>query len=328
VPRWRASTRASGTLTSQQRYLPFGQVRTVISGPITQTDFGYTGQRANSYIKLLDYRSRWLDPQLGRFVSPDSIISNPANPQSFNRYSYVNNSPIRFNDPTGHEAGSCYDRGYCEAGETWSSIVHPAPVVIIACGVGENVTCKHGTPGSMDPYEKLSRNVYRVPLGPWDDGVKYDSADDIKSIVDAYPSSPIIIVGHSAGADAATLAYSDLTDTQKQQTKLILLDPTMTAGTHDPARPGETDYSPAGALSSTLQNSATDKRNVFIYDSNRDYINGSPTVLSDYGFKENAPNYTYVYQEGIDHMALAGSGLEGQAVFDLAVDMLQLTPRP
>jgi len=102
---------ASGTLTSQQRYLPFGQVRTDLNGPrITATDFGYTGQRNNSYINLLDYKSRWMDPLLGRFVSPDSIIPNAANPQNLNRYSYVVNRPINLNDPTGHT--SC-------AGENW-----------------------------------------------------------------------------------------------------------------------------------------------------------------------------------------------------------------
>jgi RHS repeat-associated protein len=54
-----------------------------------------------AYINLLNYRSRWYDSQLGRFISPDSIIPN-SSPQSLNRYSYVNNDPINYNDPTGH----------------------------------------------------------------------------------------------------------------------------------------------------------------------------------------------------------------------------------
>ena len=29
-------------------------------------------------------------------------MPNPINPQAYNRYSYVRNSPINFNDPTGH----------------------------------------------------------------------------------------------------------------------------------------------------------------------------------------------------------------------------------
>lgn len=46
--------------------------------------------------------ARMYDPELGRFISPDSIIPNPANPQSLNRYSYVYNSPLKFHDPSGH----------------------------------------------------------------------------------------------------------------------------------------------------------------------------------------------------------------------------------
>jgi len=61
-----AIANSDGSLASQQRYMPFGQVRTDV-GPITQTDFGFTGQRANSYINLLDYHSRFMDPGISQF---------------------------------------------------------------------------------------------------------------------------------------------------------------------------------------------------------------------------------------------------------------------
>ncbi len=51
---------------------------------------------------LMDYHARFYSPSLGRFTQPDSIIPNAGNPQSWNRFSYVLNSPINFNDPTGH----------------------------------------------------------------------------------------------------------------------------------------------------------------------------------------------------------------------------------
>jgi RHS repeat-associated protein len=59
---------------SNQRYLPFGEVRTVVGTLITQTDFGYTGQRNNTYIKLIDYGARWYSLSLGRFTQPDTLI--------------------------------------------------------------------------------------------------------------------------------------------------------------------------------------------------------------------------------------------------------------
>jgi hypothetical protein len=39
---------------------------------------------------------------IGRFISADTIVPNPTNPQAFNRYSYVLNNPLRYIDPTGH----------------------------------------------------------------------------------------------------------------------------------------------------------------------------------------------------------------------------------
>jgi RHS repeat-associated protein len=101
-----AVTNASGTLTSQQRYLPFGGTRTIPNSPILGTDFGYTGQRMldEGMGGIMDYKARFYSPYINRFQQPDSIIPNPANPQSFNRFSYVAGNPINFNDPSGHDA--------------------------------------------------------------------------------------------------------------------------------------------------------------------------------------------------------------------------------
>jgi hypothetical protein len=39
---------------------------------------------------------------VGRFVSADSIVPEPGNPQAWNRYSYAYGNPLRYTDPTGH----------------------------------------------------------------------------------------------------------------------------------------------------------------------------------------------------------------------------------
>ncbi len=93
---------ASGTVLSEQRYLPFGEIRTDV-GTIAQTDFGFTGQRdLGSDLGLMDYKARFYSAYLNRFLQPDTLIPSPANPQSWNRYSYVGNSPVNFSDPSGH----------------------------------------------------------------------------------------------------------------------------------------------------------------------------------------------------------------------------------
>ncbi len=46
--------------------------------------------------------ARWYSEKLGRWISADPIIPDPANPQSLNRYSYVYNRPLVYVDRDGH----------------------------------------------------------------------------------------------------------------------------------------------------------------------------------------------------------------------------------
>ena len=93
---------SSGGAVSHQRYYAFGGIRPDLGGTNNQTDFGYTGQRNMSSIGSMDYKARFYDPVLGRFLQPDSMVPGAGNPQTLNRYAYVLNNPINHNDPTGH----------------------------------------------------------------------------------------------------------------------------------------------------------------------------------------------------------------------------------
>jgi RHS repeat-associated protein len=67
-----------------------------------QRDFlGYLNVENTDY---LDYmHARYYDPKLGRFLSVDPHIGDPQVPQSWNRYTYALNNPIKFIDPTGKD---------------------------------------------------------------------------------------------------------------------------------------------------------------------------------------------------------------------------------
>ena len=60
-------------------------------------------QDNDANIKLMDYNARWYSSLTGRFISPDTIVPDPANPQSLNRYAYVVNNPVKYRDPSGHD---------------------------------------------------------------------------------------------------------------------------------------------------------------------------------------------------------------------------------
>ena len=68
-------------------------------------DRGYTGHEHFFEVGLIHMNGRMYDPKLERFLSPDNYIQNPYNTQNYNRYSYVLNNPLMYNDPTGQMYG-------------------------------------------------------------------------------------------------------------------------------------------------------------------------------------------------------------------------------
>ena len=98
------ATNSSGVKVGQQDFDPWGAVR---SGGIGATSLNYTGQRLDG-TGMLYYHARYYSPTLARFISADSVVPGQdstigtANPQSLNRYAYVNNNPLIHTDPTGH----------------------------------------------------------------------------------------------------------------------------------------------------------------------------------------------------------------------------------
>ena len=62
---------------------------------------GYTGHEMLPEFGLINMNGRLYDPILGRFLSPDNYVQLPDFSQSFNRYSYCLNNPLKYTDPSG-----------------------------------------------------------------------------------------------------------------------------------------------------------------------------------------------------------------------------------
>jgi RHS repeat-associated protein len=73
--------------------------KAVDDGDPTST-IGFTGLEEDDD-ELVHMGARLYDRAQYRFLSPDPMIANPRDGQSYNPYSYVLNNPLRYTDPTG-----------------------------------------------------------------------------------------------------------------------------------------------------------------------------------------------------------------------------------
>jgi RHS repeat-associated protein len=97
----RALTDNAASVGKRWEYDPFGSIRT--QPGTANSDFQYAGEQRDSETGLINLRARYYDPALGRFVSRDVVSGRAGFPQSYNRYSYAYNNPLRYIDPSGYE---------------------------------------------------------------------------------------------------------------------------------------------------------------------------------------------------------------------------------
>ncbi|MBI5220030.1 MAG: VCBS repeat-containing protein [Bacteroidia bacterium] len=95
-------TDESGNVVQQLRYDPWGK-RSILSG-ITHPifDHGFTGHEHLDAFALINMNDRVYDPILGRFLSPDNFTQLPDYSQSYNKFSYCLNNPLKYTDPSGN----------------------------------------------------------------------------------------------------------------------------------------------------------------------------------------------------------------------------------
>jgi RHS repeat-associated protein len=106
---------------------------------------GFTGHEHLDATYLIHMNGRVYDYRLGRFLSVDPIISNPANSQSINPYSYIGNNPLSGTDPTGYDVCPAGKADQCsgakpEAPSKPNSMVEARKAGSIAGRGGDNVT--------------------------------------------------------------------------------------------------------------------------------------------------------------------------------------------
>ena len=101
---------AGSAPVERMAYEPFGKRRqasgqTDVNGDLkpVSTDRGFTEHEHLDEVALINMNGRVYDPALNRFLSADPTVPYPDLPQSYNRYSYGRNNPLRNFDPSGFE---------------------------------------------------------------------------------------------------------------------------------------------------------------------------------------------------------------------------------
>jgi RHS repeat-associated protein len=117
-------TDQNGNKKERNEFFPFGTYRVEEENDpnFPNVFYTYTGQEDDFELGLFNYKARLYDPLLGRFISPDPLVQDTEDPQSFNHYSYVRNNPLVMVDPEGMAWEPTYDDWYGgPAGYLWVS---------------------------------------------------------------------------------------------------------------------------------------------------------------------------------------------------------------
>ena len=77
------------------------QINMIIANGNLLIDRGYTGHEYFPEVGIIHMNGRLYDPLLRRFLNADENIQDPTNTQNYNKYGYVLNNPLMYNDPSG-----------------------------------------------------------------------------------------------------------------------------------------------------------------------------------------------------------------------------------
>jgi RHS repeat-associated protein len=113
----------NGVVVKRRDHMPFGEEvvapwlngRGAVYGAATTVKPGFTGWMGNDASEWdVDYAgARYFRRGMGRFTSPDPLLASGRadGPQTWNRYAYVRNNPLKYIDPNGEDLVIYYSLG-------------------------------------------------------------------------------------------------------------------------------------------------------------------------------------------------------------------------
>jgi RHS repeat-associated protein len=174
-------------------HMPSGQT----GGPTTYAtpagNRGFTDQEAIPSLGLVNMNGRIYDPIVGRFLSPDPNVQFASDLQSYNRYSYVTNNPLRYTDPTGYYV---YQHSAWKEGLGTFVQMMGALAVVVVCAATDGAGC---VPAAA-AFSVLTTTAAIATGTPWDRAVAVGAISFALSAVGGS--------GISAAAKAGEVAWA------------------------------------------------------------------------------------------------------------------------
>jgi RHS repeat-associated protein len=217
-----AVTTQSGNVEEKRLFDAWGNITKVQDGAgnilleLSVTDRGYTGHEHLQGVNLIHMNGRLYDPVVHRFLQPDNYIQDPHNTQTYNRYGYALNNPLKHTDPSGEIietliiaaiigaiAGGAGYIAYAIQTGNWSwggfgmAVLGGAAVGALTGGIGAAL----GTTATLSSAGNVAASSFvaaffpaiNVPVGDWSISI-----------------SPSIAFGNAAGAGLSFgVSYSD-----------------------------------------------------------------------------------------------------------------------
>ncbi|GIG55599.1 RHS repeat-associated core domain-containing protein [Demequina activiva] len=161
---------ADGTVT-RNAYTPYGVTR---GTDALVTERGWLGQVEDDTTGLTYLNARYYDPAVGRFLSPDPLMS-PGDPRTLDPYRYADNNPVSYTDASGLKPD---------------------------CGATTKCQAYNNAPSMND----VVQGVYHPPAKP-DDGIaaKWDSGkgDSSQAVASVLPAALDDYLPCGVGGDPA-----------------------------------------------------------------------------------------------------------------------------
>jgi len=107
----RALTDGSGTTITRHDYGAFGEDTASMTGDPLR--FG--GKELDPETAMENFEARYYRQTWGRFSQVDPVSGWTTDPQSWNRYAYARNNPLKYVDPTGTEYSVCLNDFGCQS---------------------------------------------------------------------------------------------------------------------------------------------------------------------------------------------------------------------